>query len=255
MPPEQTAIDRLTKALRLETPLIAVYDSAPMEEFEPTVRAKGRACCFAYYKQWLQGKTLVIERSEGDFTHPDCGCHGAQMAFGLRKDYPTFMAHFLTDGEGAPMGEGLKATPQLAQEYLDRAKPTALSGDTVLIGPLKPAQWDTVKTVTFLVDPDRLSALMTLAAYWSSDPEFIYATFSSGCGLLWRELEKQDRDRAVIGATDIAMRKYLPPEILCLSVSGAHFEKMLAFPDGAFLNKSWWNDLMDARETERATSA
>jgi hypothetical protein len=43
------------------------------------------------------------------------------------------------------------------------------------------------------------------------------------------------------------MRRYLPPEILTLTVSRARFEKMLAFPDEAFLNRGWWNDLIDFR--------
>ena len=44
------------------------------------------------------------------------------------------------------------------------------------------------------------------------------------------------------------MRKYIPPEILCITVSPRRFEQMLDFPDDAFLMKSWWNELMDARQ-------
>jgi hypothetical protein len=251
MPPTQDAVNRLTEALRLDTPLIAVYDCAPSDDFAPIVEAKGRVCCFAYYGRWLNGETVVIRKSETGFSNPQYGCHGAQMAFGLSDEYPSFMANFLTDGEGAPMGEGLKASPQLAQEYIDNAAAPPISGEAVLIGPLRLAQWDHVKSVTFLADPDRLAALMTLAAYWSSDPDFIYAPFSSGCGLLWRELEKHDRERAVIGCTDIAMRKHIPPELLALSVTPRHFERMVGFPKGAFLNRSWWNDLMKSREKAR----
>lgn len=247
MPPTREKINRLTERLRLETPVIAVYDCAPDGAFEPIVRAKGRACCFAYYKGWMEGKTLLIERGGGDFQNPQNGCPGAQRAFGFAGEYPPFMAHFLTDGEGAPMGEGLKATPELAQEFLDRAEPPTLSGDTILIGPLRLDRWEHVRSVTFFADPDRISALMTLAAYWSSDPDFIHAPFSSGCGLLLRDLESQERERAVLGCTDIAMRKYLPPEILCLSISPGHFERMVDFPDGAFLDKDWWNELMKSR--------
>lgn len=250
MPPEQSSVDRLIEKLRLGTPIIAVYDSEPGEIFEPTVEATGRTCCFAYYKRWLAGETLVIKRGGGGFSDPDSGCMGAQTAFGLKHGYPPFMANFLTDGEGAPMGEGLKAGPELAREFLDRAVPPALKGDTVLIGPLRLEAWESVRSVTFLVDPDRLAALMTLAAYWTSDPDVIYAPFSSGCGLMLRELEAVEGDRALIGCTDIAMRKYLPPDMLCFTVSSSRFERMVDFPDDAFLNKSWWNELMDLREKQ-----
>lgn len=242
-------IERLTKALRLENPLIALYDTDPSPEFEPMVEAKGGTCCFAYYPRWMKGQTLVVKKGKGGFQDPQNGCPGMQSAFGMTQNgYPPWMSHFLTDGEGAPMGEGLKATPQLAREFLDRAKKPNPSGEQILIGPLKLSQWDKVKTVTFFADPDRFSALMTLSAYWSSDPDEIAAPFSSGCGLMWRELKNFDRDRPVIGCTDIAMRKYIPPEILCLTVSPARFEKMVNYPDDAFLNKEWWNELMKSRK-------
>lgn len=245
---DQQSIDRLIQALRLETPIIAIYDTPPSSEFEPMVKAKGRACCFAFYPRWLKGETLVVERNGGSFQNPKKGCPGMHNAFGLGKGYPPWMANFLTDGKGAPMGEGLKATPELAREYLDRAKSPRLSDDHILIGPLQLTQWDKVKSVTFFVDPDRFSALMTLASYWSSHQEEIAAPFSSGCGLMWRELINFNQDRAIIGCTDIAMRKYLPPEILCLTVSPYRFQKMVNFPDEAFLNKGWWNDLMKSRQ-------
>jgi hypothetical protein len=255
MPPERASVERLIEKLRIDTPIIALYDSEPSGAFEPLVKASGRTCCFAYYKRWLKGETLVIERGSGDFLEPDTGCNGAQIAFGLKREYPPFMANFLTDGRGAPMGEGLKATPELAQEFIDRAVPPSLSSGTVLIGPLRIDAWEKVKSITFLVDPDRLSALMTLAGYWTADPEVIHAPFSSGCGLLWRELEAAGGDRAVIGCTDIAMRKYLPPEILCFTVSPTRFERMVDFPDGCFLTRSWWNDLMDSREKKSSGNA
>ena len=142
MPPSAELIERLKDKLRLETPIIAVYDAAPDAAFGPMVKAKGHACCFSFYKSWLNGKTLVIERGTGDFAHPENGCPGAQAAFGFAKKSPPFMAHFLTDGVGAPMGEGLKATPELAQEFLDRARPLEISGDTILIGPLLLELWE-----------------------------------------------------------------------------------------------------------------
>ena len=235
-------------ALGLRTPIVALYDAAPGKAFEPIESAGGRACCFAYYGRWAKGCTIVVRRPEedSDFARPFNGCRGMLRAFGLSGGYPPWMANFLTDGENAPMGEGLKAEPRLAQEFLDRAKAPEPSGDTVLLGPVRPDQWGAVRSVTFFADPDRLSALTTLAAYWSSAQDEVIAPFSSGCGLMWRDLVNQDRDRALIGGTDIAMRKYLPPEILTLTVSPRRFERMADFPDDAFLNREWWNNLKES---------
>lgn len=239
MTPTQDAVDRLAERLRLRTPILAVYDAPPRDAFDPLINAEGSVCCFAYYKRWLRGETLVLHKGGG-------GCAGAHRALGLEKTYPPHMAHFLTDGVGAPMGEGLRARADLAQAFLDQAKAPELSGDTVLIGPLRLGEWPAVRSLTFLVNPDRLGALMTLAAYWSADTRLVSAPFSSGCGFLWRELTAQG-DHPVIGATDIAMRRYLPPDVMTFSVTPARFEQMLTFPDDCFLYKDWWGELMDYR--------
>jgi Uncharacterised ArCR, COG2043 len=233
------AVDRLVARLRLSTPLIGVYDAPPSEAFAPLVDAEGTSCCFAHYQHWLDGQTLVL-RPGG------AGCKGVYRAVGLEKTFPPFMAHFLSDGVGAPKGEGLKATAELAQAYLDRARPLDVTSGSVLIGPLRLDQWDALRSVTFLVDPDRLAAVMTLAGYWSA-ADVVSAPFGSGCAFLWRELNDTGEDRAVLGGTDVAMRRHLPPATLTLSVTPARFEQMVSFPDESFLGREWWNDLMDSR--------
>jgi hypothetical protein len=251
MAPTQQAVDRLMQALRLETPIVALYDAAPGKGFEPLVEAQGRACCFAYYGRWSAGTTVIVRRADDTFESPHHGCPGMQRALGLSSSYPPWMANFLTDGaNGAPMGEGLKATPALAQEFIDGAAAPSPRGDTMLMGPLRLACWGDVRTVTLFADPDRLSALLTLAAYWSGPNDHTRAPFSSGCGLMWRELINQGEDRAILGCTDIAMRRHLPPEILSLTVSPARFERMLTYPDSAFLNREWWHELLKARKLE-----
>jgi hypothetical protein len=234
-----SAVDRLVAKLRLTTPLIGVYDAAPSSAFAPLVETEGTACCFAHYPRWMAGETLVLSRG-------GAGCQGAYRALGLEKRDPPFMAHFLSDGVGAPKGEGLKATAELAQGLLDRARPLEAKSGYILIWPLRLAQWDALCSVTFFVDPDRLGAVMTLAGYWSAE-NVVSAPFGSGCSLLWRELDQNGRDRAVLGATDIAMRRHLPPNILSLTVTPQRFEQMVSFPDDAFLNLEWWHDLMEAR--------
>jgi hypothetical protein len=236
------AVDRLVSKLRLTTPLIGVYDATPSAFFAPLVETDGTSCCFSHYPQWVKGETLVLSRG-------GAGCQGAYRALGLVKGYPPHMAHFLTDGVGAPKAEGLKATPEIAQAFLDRARPLEVSSGYILIGPLRVEQWEALRSVTFFVDPDRLGAVMTLAGYWSAET-VVSAPFGPGCALMWRELVEDGRDRAVLGATDIAMRRYVPPNILSLSVTPQRFEQMASFPDEVFLNRPWWNDLIDSREAQ-----
>jgi hypothetical protein len=241
--PTEPAIERLRKQLRLTTPLIALYDTVPSPGFEPLVEPKDTDCCFAYFERWMKGETLVVKKGGP-------GCPGGHRGLGLENTSPPFMAHFLSDGVGAPAGEGLRATADIAQALIDRAKPVRNKSGHVLIGPLRPEKWDLVGSVTFFVSPDVLSAVTTLAGYWSSDKDVVVAPFGSGCSSLLRALGEyeDDDDPAVLGGLDIAMRRHLPDDMLTLSVSPARFAKMLTFDEANFLNKPWWNDLVRLRQ-------
>ncbi len=240
--PTEQAIERLRGYLRLTTPIIALYDSAPTPDFEPVVEPRETDCCFSYYPRWLAGETLILKRGGP-------GCPGGHRAFGLETTTPAFMAHFLTDGVGAPAGEGLRAAPEIAQALIDSARVVANASGHVLLGPLRLAKWDLVRSVTFFADADHVSAITTLAGYWSSNRDIVVAPFGSGCSTLLRSLgEYEDDDPAVLGGFDIAMRRHIPEDLVTLTVSPSRFAKMLTFPEESFLFKPWWNDLMKLRK-------
>jgi hypothetical protein len=240
--PTEEAIARLRNYLHLSTPLIALYDTAPTPAFEPLVEPRQTDCCFSYFERWLKGETLVVKQGGP-------GCPGGHRGLGLENTTPPFMAHFLTDGVGAPAGEGLRASADLAQELLDRARPVQNKSGHVLIGPLRADQWDLVRSVTFFVSPDHLAGVTTLAGYWSSDKDIVAAPFGSACSSLLRALDEyEEEDHAILGGLDIAMRRHIPDDMLTLTVSPARFAKMLTFQEDSFLNKAWWNDLMRLRQ-------
>jgi len=239
--PTPEAIDRLRTHLQLTAPIIALYDCQPSAAFDPIVEARDHDCCYAYFGHWMAGETLVVRKGGP-------GCPGGHRALGLERATPPFMAHFLTDGVGAPSGEGLRATPAIAQLLIDQAKPVENASGHVLLGPLRPEQWDAVRSVTFLIDPDRVAGLGTLAGYWSSNKDIVVAPFGSACSSLLRALgEYEDGDPAVLGGLDVAMRKYLPERLVTLTVSPARFAKMLTFPEDSFVFKPWWTELMRLR--------
>ncbi|MFW6126218.1 MAG: DUF169 domain-containing protein [Chloroflexota bacterium] len=242
--PSQERIDALLEALRLDTPVIALYDSADIEAFKPLVRPEGMNCCFASYARWLEGNTLVL-------TADAEGCPGGLFHLGLRDSIVPNIEYFLTCGREEVHGEGLKGSPEIAKVWLDKHARLAPRSGHVLIGPLKLDQWDSVKTLSFFVDPDRLSALMTLSGYWSAE-DVVAAPFGSGCSLLWRAVEEHEGEKAVIGGTDIAMRRHLPPDILVFTVAPGLFSRMVNVPPGSFLDRDWWATLMAAREKRRA---
>jgi hypothetical protein len=102
----------------------------------------------------------------------------------------------------------------------------------VLIGPLKAEQYDYLRSVTFYVNADQLAVLVTGASYFSGpgDPP-VTAPFSSGCGQLAAAIGDLEQPRAVIGATDQAMRQHLDPGLLAFTATKPMFESLCRWAD------------------------
>jgi hypothetical protein len=230
---------RLLERSRITTPFIGFYDAPDSKPFEPLTVPKPdtQTCTFTFYKQWLKGKTLHL-------TKDNFGCGGAgRCIFGFetrsRKDFIKFLAD----------DEGLKASHDLMNQWIEFNKPYQPKYPNILIGPLKANQYQYLKSVTFYVNPDQLSLLMIGAQYHSApgDPIPVLASFGSGCMQLMPVFNDLTIPQAMVGATDIAMRQYLPPDILAFSVTKPMFEQLCSLNERSFLYKPFWQRLMKAR--------
>jgi len=78
------------------------------------------------------------------------------------------------------------------------------------------------------------------------DPPPVVAPFGSGCMEL---LPFKDRNipQASIGATDIAMRQHLPPDILAFTVTKPMFKQLCELDERSFLYKPFLQNLRKAR--------
>ena len=119
----------------------------------------------------------------------------------------------------------------------------------ILIGPLKENQHGYLKSITLFVNQDQLSALTLGAQYNSSpgDPPAVIAPFGSGCMQLVGLFRDFNISQAIIGATDTAMRKYLPPDILAFTVTKPMFKQLCELDERSFLYKPFWKNLRRAR--------
>ena len=99
------------------------------------------------------------------------------------------------------------------------------------------------------MNPDQLGLLMTGANYDNApgDPPPVTAPFGSGCSLLLGLFGDLSIPQAMIGATDIAMRQYLPPDMLAFTVTRPLFEKLCRLDEKSFLYKPFWQNLRKAR--------
>jgi hypothetical protein len=66
--------------------------------------------------------------------------------------------------------------------------------------------------------------------------------------LLASLFEDMSIPQAIIGTTDIAMRRYIPADILAFTVTVPMFEQLCHLDEKSFLNKSFLKRLKSARE-------
>jgi hypothetical protein len=229
----------LIETAGIEIPLVGFYDAPDAKPFEPLAVPKGGAhvCVFAFYKSWLAGKTLLV-------TKDDYGCGGAGRAWcGIETRSREEFVRFLADEEG------LKASRDLMNRWLDASPPYRHEHPNLLVGPLRADQYRYLKTVTFYVNPDQLALLAIGAQYESApeDPPPVIAPFGSGCGQMVGVFKDLGVAQAAIGSTDIAMRQYLPPDVLAFTVTKPMYERLAALDERSFLTKPFWKRLRAAR--------
>jgi hypothetical protein len=111
---------------------------------------------------------------------------------------------------------------------------------------------DNVRSITFLVNPDQLSALVVLANCDGEHNENVIIPFAAGCQSIgictFRENERED-PRAVVGLVDLTARKNLRRQfgrdVMSFSVTPKMFERMEANVAGSFLERETWKSLLE----------
>ncbi len=237
----QPNADMLLEIARITTPLVGFYDTPDSTPFEPF--AEPQMCIFSCYEKWLNGESTCL--SEETVARIDCPGAG-YWSCGIESMPREGVAKFLGEIEG------LKSSFNLMCQWLDNQPPFKREHKYIVIGPLRKEQYDYLKTITFYVNPDQLSLLITGAEYHnaSANSHPVETVYGSGCGQLAALFEDYDAPKAIVGAMDIAMRHYLPYDTLAFTVTKPMFEQLCDLDERSFLYKSFWNTVT---ETRRAT--
>lgn len=228
----------LFKSLGISNPIIGFYDTPEKELFEPFTVAE--QCIFSCYQDWMQGKSTCLSKQDvGAIECPGAGYWNCNIA-SVQSEH---VAHFLA------VEEGLKASHDLMCQWLVNHPPYKKEHAYIVIGPLRMEQYEYLKTITFYVNPDQLSMLITGAEYHNASASHYLVTtaFGTGCGQLAAIFDSFTTPQAAIGGTDIAMRPYLPGNTLAFTVTKPMFEMLCRLGNNSFLNKSFWNNVKQAR--------
>lgn len=206
------------------------------------VKKLNPGCALASMKQAMQGERIVITMSNS-------GCGGSHSGFGLCDDLPNIpggFGHFLSygRGEGFPPGERVKVDPETAEAML-KGLPQQVNGgfDGIEYCPYEMA--DAPDLVSFLVNPDQLSALIHIFCFKKSAYDNVIMPMTSGCASVVRiplgEMEKGDEARAVVGNVDIFSRPHFPKDTFFFTVPAYAFKEMLQNADESVLASPIWN--------------
>ncbi len=229
----------LLQQTNFDKEIVVVYDAPSETPFDNIVELKkeGHVCLFAHYKNWMKGKTLRMTAE-----HFGCGGCGTWL-FGEQGRSRQNYIEFLADDEG------LKANHQLMGEWFDQAKRYKPRHDTIFVGPVNEKFMEYAKSFTFFVNVDQLSIFTTAANYFASpaDPDPVKVRFGSGCSEILPHVAYSQHPQAVIGSTDLAMRKYLPPEIMAFTVNQLMYDNLCKLNEKSFLNKPFLEGLKKAR--------
>jgi len=242
----QPDIDAFLEAMKMELPLIGVYDVPKTDSFDNIVVPEEgeNICVFSFYKNWLKGQNLLL-------TEENYGCGGAgRCFFGVmnrsRKEFIEFLVDF----------EGLKASHELMEKWIDEHDIYNSEHGNIIIGSLKKEKYEYLKTIIFFVTPDQL-AFMTYGAYYYNspgEPPAIISPFGSGCMQILSLFDNLNTPQAIIGSTDVAMRKFLPENIIAFTVTKPMFKNLSLLDSKSFINKPFWKDLCEARKNKKQKS-
>ena len=229
--------DYLLSCLDLDTPLIGFYDVADFSMFEPIVTTN--RCLFAAYDNWKNGESICLSKGNNS-------CRGGGYWIGNTEfTSRTQFANTLFEKEG------FKSSPEIMEEWLVSQKPYEIKKNYVVISKLINELYSDLQTVTFFVTIDQLSLLMIGADYHSGSPNnnLVKHFFGSGCCQMAAVFNDcpADKPQAFIGGTDIAMRQYLPQNIIAFTVNKPMYEQLCNLDENCFLNKPFLRRLKSVR--------
>jgi hypothetical protein len=219
----------------------------------------------------------------GAFGRQTYGCWGGGVGLGFGNCYETFPGgvagfySFLADGNDKTeagreigkqvatwggqrmtddflLGERYLKNPEATKRFLAALPLRDIPAQYVIVKPLDSTdpQSEDIKSVTFFVDPDRLSALVILANYVDPDKENVIVPWAAGCQVMgifgYRELERE-HPRAIVGLTDISARERvrasLGKDVMSFTAPWPVFQKMEQNVENSFLQRETWHTLRE----------
>jgi len=252
---------KIAKAIEMKYFPVAVLLTDEKPEGALQFKEKVWGCVAAMLKGAAKGKNVVFDRKT-------FGCLGGGVGLGFGNQYENFPAgieYFLSTGNkefcstemgknivrnmpAIEHGEGYLKTPELAGKFIASLPMRDIQKEYVVFKPLdQVTDNEEPKNVVFMVNPDQLSALIVLANYARETNDNVRVDFAAGChqiGIIPYSEGESDNPKAVIGLTDISVRKQFEKDILSFTVPYKMFLEMESNVEGSFLDRDEWQKVL-----------
>lgn len=266
----------ISKALQLETEPVALIFSDHKPEGASQFKPGTPSCVMFMFASATRGNSAVFDQET-------YACPGGGIGLGFGNAYEKFpgglpgFCRFLSSGNeedpvGKAIGEGMrnngapaafvdhfmhgeryKKTPELARQFVEALPITQVPKRYVVMKPLSevdPAKEEPV-SVSFLVNPDQLSALVIFANYDRPGLENVAIPYAAACqvmGILSYREAQSENQRCLIGLTDISARKYLKGQggvdKLTVTIPFKRLCQMESNVAGSFLEGGTWAGIL-----------
>ncbi len=266
---------KLQKALKLKYPPIALLWSDEKPNNAMQFKEGKWGCVMFLYNNALRGNVSVAD----SHTY---GCWGGGVGLGFGNQYTKFpggisgFCYFLSYGnmhntkakevieqlskydhssfsDDFVEGERYVKDPELVEKFLSNLPMFEVPKRYVILKQLSQVNdGEEPVLVSFLVDPNQLSALVILSNYDRSDFEGSIIPYAAGCQTLgiftYRECFS-DSPRCIVGFTDISARKYIKNAIgtnyMMFNMPLKRFLELESFVEGSFLERPTWKSLIE----------
>jgi uncharacterized protein (DUF169 family) len=221
--------------------------------------AKGRTAVFSRetYGCWGGGVGLGFGNRYVDFPGGEecfhyflsCGNRNFEQGRAVGGQMNPAMGEFAED---FMEGERYLKGPEEVKAFVENLPITEIPTKYVVLKPLAHVDGRKEKpvTITFLADPDQLSALVVLANHGRQTCDNVSIPFAAGCqaiGILAYVQGKNPDPKAVIGLVDLSarknVRKMLGKNLFSFSMPLSLFEEMEGNVDTSFLFRTTWKAL------------
>jgi uncharacterized protein (DUF169 family) len=243
---------RLAEALAMTLSPVAILLTDTKPERAAQFKEGRRGCVAALLRSAARGRTLIFDRKTS-------GCPGGGTGLGFGNCYRGFpIEHLLSTGGkfeltslGAfDMGEGERffESPEVAARWVRALPYREVPTEFIVFKPLDEVEeGEDVSLVLMLVNPDQLSALVTLAGFRRGAINATVSPWGAACqSVLFAHAEAEsDNPRGVIGFFDISQRRKIARELLSFTMPYSMFLEMESSIDDSFLDTPIWSKLRE----------